>query len=189
MLRSLLHRRLDAEARRLGASMDYLKHIADTSLPAFLAFLGFMPLARYRRVLPPGVYAVAHLVAAQAADCGDCVQIGVNQARRAGLTPEHVRAILENHPEALPARLAEALAFARAVIHRDEDPGPHRERLRSRYGDRGLVELGYALAAGGVYPVIKRALGYDTACRLPDLSLHGTVPARNGLDRPAVSTA
>ncbi|GIV60772.1 hypothetical protein GQ464_011350 [Rhodocaloribacter litoris] len=189
MLRRWIHRRLEAEAERLGASMDYLKFIADTSLPAFLAFAAFMPMARRRRVLPPNVYAVAHLVSAHAADCGDCVQIAVNQARQAGIAPEHVRSILENRPEALPTVLAEPFAFARAVIHRDDAPDPHRERLRSRYGNEGLIELGYALAAGGVYPVIKRALGYDTACRLPDLNLEGTAPARNGQVRPAVPTA
>ncbi|RMF58298.1 MAG: hypothetical protein D6746_09920 [Bacteroidetes bacterium] len=179
MLRRLLHRRLDAEADRLGASMDYLKHIANTSLPAFFAFLGFLPMARYRRVLPPEVYAVAHLVSAHAADCGDCVQIAVNQARQAGIAPEHVRSILENRPETLPVALTEPLAFARAIIHRDEDPGLHRERLRSRYGDLGLIELGYALAAGSVYPVIRRTLGYDTACRLIDLDLEETGTRRN----------
>ncbi|WP_457651567.1 carboxymuconolactone decarboxylase family protein [Rhodocaloribacter sp.] len=179
MLRTLIHRRLDAEAEHLGGSMDYLRHIADTSLSAFFTFMRFMPLARRRRVLPEAAHAVAHLTAARAADCGDCVQIGVTMARRAGVSPEAIRAVLEGRSADLPAPLDDVAAFARAVLHREADPEPLRERLRARFGDEGLIELGFALASGGVFPVLKRTLGYDTACRLIDLDLEETGTRRN----------
>ena len=38
MLRWLLHRKLNAEAKKLGESVDYLHHVVDVSPAAFLRF-------------------------------------------------------------------------------------------------------------------------------------------------------
>ena len=48
-----LARRAAAAERDLGAPLDYLRHIADTSLAAFTKFGLFTPLAQHRKHLPP----------------------------------------------------------------------------------------------------------------------------------------
>ena len=61
MIRRLILLKLAAEEKHLGESLDYARHILRVSLRAFLKFIKVMPLAQYRRVLPPGPYHVARL--------------------------------------------------------------------------------------------------------------------------------
>ena len=167
MLRTLILKRLDAEERNLGGvSLDYLRHIARTSLPSFFKFALFTPLARHRRRLPPDAYHVARLVATQHEDCGTCVQIEVNLARRAGVAANVLRAALKGEPDELPAELADVYRFAQAVVEAGGAEVEWRERVRERYGEAALVEMALAIAAARVFPTTKRALGYAASCAL-----------------------
>ncbi|HZG52936.1 MAG TPA: hypothetical protein VEZ40_12440 [Pyrinomonadaceae bacterium] len=167
MLRQLILRRLAAEERKLGGvSLDYLRHVARTSLPAFFKFALFTPLAAHRRALPADAYHVARLVATQHEDCGTCVQIEVNLARRAGVVPEVLRAAVLGRPDELPAPLADAYRFAAAVVEAGGAEGEWRERVRAHYGEEALVEMALGVAAARVFPTTKRALGYATSCAL-----------------------
>ena len=172
MLRSLILNRLDAEERHLGGvSIDYLRHIARTSLPAFFKFALFTPLAKHRRKLPPDAYHVARLVATQHEDCGTCVQIEVNLARRAGVRAEVLRAAVKGLPGELPAELADVYRFALSVVEAKGAEGEWRERVRAHYGEEALVEMALAIAAARVFPTTKRALGYATSCALVRLEV------------------
>jgi alkylhydroperoxidase family enzyme len=164
MLRALILRRLDAEERSLGESIEYTRHIVRSSLPAFLRFALCLPLARHRRALPAVPYHVARIVATRDEDCGTCVQIEVNEARRAGVPAEVVRAVVEQRLDALPPEAADAYRFAAAVVRATGEEGAPRERLRQRFGEEALVELALAIAAARVFPIVKRALGYATSC-------------------------
>ena len=171
MLRRLVLRRLDAEERRLGGvSLEYLRHVARTSLPAFLKFALFTPLAGHRKKLPPDAYHLARVVAVQHEDCGTCVQIEVNLARKDGVAPELLRAALKGRLDELPPDLADVCRFARTVSEQGDDV-ELRERLRARYGDEGLVELALGIAAARVFPTTKRALGYATSCSLVEVEV------------------
>src|SRR5437773_11056238 len=85
VLRWLIDKKLTAAEKNLGGSLDYVRHIARVSLPAFFKFAKIMPLAAYRRALPAAPYHVACLVATRHEDCGTCVQIGVNLAKNDGV--------------------------------------------------------------------------------------------------------
>lgn len=172
MLRRLIDRRLAAEEARLGASLDYLRHLARVSLPAFFKFSLFTPMARHRKALPPAAYHLARLVAAHAEDCGTCVQIEINAARRARVPAETLRAALEDRPADLAPPLDAVYHFARAVAS-GEDDAALRTRLRDAYGEEALAELALAIASARVFPTVKRALGYATACSIPALDLAG----------------
>ena len=82
MVRWLIRRKLVSVERELGVSIDYLRHILDVSLGAFFTFARIIPFAKYRRVLPPGPYHIAPIVAVRDADCGTCLQIAVMRPRR-----------------------------------------------------------------------------------------------------------
>nr|HIG74025.1 hypothetical protein [Bacteroidota bacterium]HIL57977.1 hypothetical protein [Rhodothermales bacterium] len=162
MLRALLRRQLDAAERRLGAPMDYLRFAAEADPVAVLKFGLLQPATGHRRALSPEVFHAARIAATQTADCGTCVQIEVTAARRAGVTPEAIRAILAGAAE--ERAVQDAVAFGRACA-RHEDPGDTlRNRIVARYGDRGLVELSLAVTTALAYPTMKRALGYAEAC-------------------------
>jgi alkylhydroperoxidase family enzyme len=166
MLRYIINRRLDAAERDLGASLDYLRHIVRVSLGAFFKFAKIMPLASYRKTLPADPYHVARLVATRDADCGTCLQIEVNLARKAGVSKEILRAVIERRPQDLSEDLADAYRFADAVVRATGEEDALRERLCARYGEEALVEVALAIASCRVFPVTKRALGYAKSCAL-----------------------
>ncbi len=164
MLRWLIHRRLDAEAKKLGESVDYLHHMVDVSPGAFLRFCCIMPFANSRKVLPRDAWFVSQIVALQDADCGPCLQITVNLARQNGVDPALLHAALDGNCHELPPEMVDVFQFTRAVINSTGDEDALRETLRRRYGDRGMIELSYAIASSRIPPIVKRCLGYAKSC-------------------------
>ncbi len=163
MLRWFFRRKLNAEEKRLGASMDYLRHVVDVSPTAFLRFAAIMPFADSRKTLPADAWFVAQLVALQQEDCGPCVQIGVNLAKDSGVASNVVQAVLDSDREKLSADLVTVFDFTKSVLATEDDDSL-RQSLRERYGERGLVELAYAIAGSRIPPTVKRVLGYATSC-------------------------
>lgn len=167
MLQTLINRQIEAMEIRLGVPLEYLRFIAAHARSAFFKFGMFMPLAGHRKVVPPDALLVAHLVAVRHRDCGSCMQIAFNMARRYGVPEDVMQAAWQDRPEALPEGPADAYRFARTVVDQDyEAADALRERIRSRYGDEGLVELSLALATAQVFPITKRGLGFAESCAL-----------------------
>ncbi|MBL8823736.1 MAG: hypothetical protein JNJ77_14200 [Planctomycetia bacterium] len=170
MLRWIINRRLNAAEKKLGVSVDYLRHIARISLPAFFKFVKFMPLAEYRKKLPADAYHVARIVAVQQEDCGSCVQIEVNLARQDGVDAALLINVLNQDVDKLSPELANVYLFAKAISSQQDEPDL-RELIRIDYGEEGLVELALAIAACRVFPTTKRALGYATSCSKVEVKL------------------
>lgn len=164
MIRRLLHRLLESEEKKLGESVEYLHHIVDVSPGAFFRFASISPFANSRKTLPANAWFVAQLVALQAEDCGTCLQIGVNNARKEGIDSALVRDVLRGDCEALTPETADVYRFTRSILAATGDEGPLRETLRARYGDRGLIEISYAVASSRIPPIVKRTLGYAKSC-------------------------
>jgi len=164
MLRWLMRRALDAQEKTLGVSVDYLRHVADVSPGALLRFASLQPFASSRKALPAEAWFVAQIEATRRADCGPCVQIGVNLARKSGVDRALLRAVLDGDRDRMSPEMADVYRFTRAVLDASGDEDELRETLRTRYGERGLIELSYAIASGGIPPTVKRALGYAKSC-------------------------
>lgn len=163
MLRWLINKRLNAAEKKLGVPVDYLRHLARVSLPAFFKFVKFMPLSEYRRKLPVEPFHVARLVAVFKEDCGTCVQIEVNLAKHDGVSTTLLQTVLDRKVDALPKELANVYRFAEAVVTQN-DALELRQAMRQQYGEEGLVELALTIAACRVFPTTKRAMGYATSC-------------------------
>lgn len=163
MLRWFLRRKLDAEKKKLGESMDYLRHIVDVSPACFMRFASIMPFANSRTTLPKEAWYVAQIVTLQHEDCGPCLQITLNLARQQGVSAELIRATLDGHCENIHSELADVYAFSKSVISGHDDAGL-RDKLRVRFGDRGLIELAYAIASARIPPTVKRVLGFAKNC-------------------------
>ena len=164
MIRSLIARRLNYEERRIGLPLEYVRHILRTSTAAFIRYACFIPMSRYRRRLPADAFHVARLVATQRQDCGTCVQIVVNLARRDDVSASTIGAVLEARLDSLSPDLQDVYRFTTAIVEATYDEDALRERLRERYGEDGLIELAFAIATAQVFPVTKRALGYAVSC-------------------------
>ena len=165
MLRWLIRRKLDSEEKKLGASVDYLRHISDVSPAAFLRFASILPLANSRKTLPKEPWFVAQLVALSHEDCGTCLQIGVNLARQAGVESAVIHAVLDGDEDQLPHDLADVARFTKSILTVNDDDDL-RQKMRKRYGERGLIELAYAIASSRIPPTVKRTLGYAKSCSL-----------------------
>jgi alkylhydroperoxidase family enzyme len=164
MFRRIILARIASAEKNFGVPLDYCRFIVRVSLRAFFKFAKFLAVDEYRRVLPPGPCYVARIVATRHEDCGTCVQIAVNQARKAGVPAELLRAVLDGNLDALPEELRDAYHFAEAVLTVNGHEDTLRERIRLRYGDEGLIEMALAIATCRVFPTIKRALGYAVSC-------------------------
>jgi alkylhydroperoxidase family enzyme len=164
MLRRIILSRISSAEKKMGVSLEYCRFIIRASLRASFKFAKFLAVDEYRRVLPPGPLYVARIVATRHEDCGTCVQIAVNQARKAGVPAELLRAVLNGNLDALPEESRDAYRFAEAVLTVNGDEDALRERIRLRYGDEGLIEMALAIATCRVFPTIKRALGYAVSC-------------------------
>src|SRR5688500_1112033 len=95
MLLRLVLNRLDAAERKLGESLDYMRHMARVSLGGFFTFAALPVAAWTNRRLPAAVYYTALIAAARSEDCGPCVQTVVNLALEDGVSAETVRAAVE----------------------------------------------------------------------------------------------
>lgn len=164
MLRRLIETRIAAAERDLGVPADYMRHILRVSLRAFFKFVKIMPLAQYRRRLPSEPFHVARLVATRDEDCGTCVQIEVNLAKKDRVPPGVIQAVLAARPDELSPELADVYRFAEAVVTASGTEDEFRERIRQRYGEEALVELAMTIAVCRVFPITKRALGYAKSC-------------------------
>ena len=147
--------------RRLGVPLDYTRRIAQTDTRLLLRYNRIFGFLDPRRHLPPEAYHAARIRGALSADCGTCVEAEINLARAAGLSGTVIASILSGTAEgdlAPVIRLADAVTGARA-----DDPEA-REKIRARYGDRGLIELSFAMTGAALLPGIKRAMGHATTC-------------------------
>jgi hypothetical protein len=166
MLRWLIRRKLDSEEKKLGESIDYIRHVVDVSPALFLRFCGVMPFSNSRKILPKDAWFVAQIVALEHEDCGTCLQIGINLAQQAGVDAVLIRAVVAGDIDAVPGDMADVMRFTRGVVTASGDDDAVREILRERYGERGLIELSYAIASARIPPTVKRALGYARSCSL-----------------------
>lgn len=163
MIRWFLNRRLNQMERYLGAPVDETRYILKHSVKALLAYGGLGRISRYPGPIPADVYAAAKIAAYRQEDCGSCLQITVNLARKAGVPAELMRDLIAGRTKALPEPLRDVYRFAEEQANRVDNPDL-RERLRQRYGDHGLIALALAITSARTFPTLKRALGYATSC-------------------------
>lgn len=143
----------------LGAQLDHVRELARLSPMAFLKLSLMTPLARHRRRLQRTAYHLATLAVTRHEDCGTCVQIESNLARREGVPAHYIHAALTGTYEELPEILADVCRFA-SNIAQGWDCTDLRSKLRAHYGEEGMMELGIAISTARVYPTLKRALGF-----------------------------
>lgn len=171
MLRYWIGRQVTASERKLGASMEYIRHVLRVSIPEVLRLRKIGQLANQRKVLPAAPFHVARLVAVMAEDCGDCVKIELNLARQADVPPEILKAVVESRPSDLPEELGDVYLFAECIAHNSGDMEPLRSKIRQRYGESGLIEMSITMALCRAFPVVKRSLGYAGACDVKSLAI------------------
>ena len=163
MINMLINKKLDSVEKELGVPVDEARYMAEHNLRAFYAFSKVQDFANLRRVLPAEMYYMAKIAAYRQEDCGSCLQIAVNQARKAGLAPAAIQAAVDRNLGALSPDARIIFRFAESQVNREDDPDA-RAQIIQRFGHDGLIELALALTSARMFPTMKRVLGYAVSC-------------------------
>jgi hypothetical protein len=165
MFKWLIRNRLAAFERSFDYDMSYVRSLLAADARAFWAFSRVQGISRYRRDVPVDAYYAAKLVGLLGEDCGPCTQLVVAMALRDGVSAQTLAAVLGAKDDALSEQVLLCVVFARAVVARSQAAEPLREQVLTRFGERGLVSLAFALTAARIFPTLKYALGHGSSCQ------------------------
>jgi hypothetical protein len=155
----------------LGVSLDYQRDMASASPGSTLRLREIGELVREDQSVPAHVALLAGLGATLAEDCGECVQIYVNLALKAGVEPAIIRAALENRLADMPPDLKLGFCFGRVVCQNDPMVLEKGAAIEARFGRKALVDLSMAVALARFYPTLKRGLGHSKSCSLVEVAV------------------
>lgn len=165
-MRSYLARRgLKAFGNRYDYDIGYMQHILDVSPRAFFGFARLMGLARHREAAPYSAIFAAKLVGARHEDCGPCLQLAADMAREARMDDDQINAVLANDPDAMNAATGLGYRFAMALVDLTDDLTCARDALRAAHGEKGVIDLTFAVQIGRMFPMMKNGLGYGQVCQ------------------------
>lgn len=155
---------IQARESTIGVPLDYQRDMAAAAPGSALKLQEIARLIRENQSVPEPVAMMAALGAVMAEDCGDCVQIYVNLARKAGIDKAMLKAALEHRHSDLPADLKLGFCFGRVVSENDPMLLEKGAALEARFGRKALVDLALVIALARFYPTVKRALGHSRTC-------------------------
>jgi hypothetical protein len=164
MIKWALRKALGKFERQWNYDASYMRDMIDASPRAAWLFSRVTALGQFRRDLPIAASFAAGITAVRHEDCGPCTQLAVNMAERAGVSPEVLRALLSDNPDAMPPDVALVWNFTRATLAHDPSADEYREAIVNRWGRRALISLAFSITAARIYPTVKYALGHGKAC-------------------------
>jgi hypothetical protein len=165
MRKFIARRMLRAFARRYGYDTSYMEMMLRESPRAFFKFAPVMKAAAHRDVVPVEAAFAAKITGALTEDCGPCTQLTVDMALEAGVAKDQIEAVLRRDVHAMHEATALGFRFADAIVHHSADDDVHRDAVRARWGEKGVIDLSMALQMGRLFPMVKLALGYARECR------------------------
>jgi hypothetical protein len=172
MLSFFIRRKLRAMSEHYGYDVSYLDYMLTESPRAFFKFARLAAASSHREVVPVEASFAAKITGAMAEDCGPCAQLTVNMALEAGMSKNQVEAVVRRDVSAMSPETALGFGFADAIVHRSDDQDVRREAVRSRWGEKGVIDLAMALQMGRLFPMMKLALGYARECRRVSVDGH-----------------
>ena len=81
------------------------------------------------------------------------------------MAKDQIEAVVRRDTGAMNASTKLGFQFADAIVSGSADAEGHREAVRSRWGEKGVIDLAMALQMGRLFPMLKAALGYARECR------------------------
>lgn len=139
--------------------------------PGFLTekYQHFMALSQHRHAASLALVYMARFGALRGQDCGPCSLICAHGALREGLPRPLVEAGL--HGRLDDPEQARAFAFGQAIATGAVEADTLGEAIEQAHGRTVRTELALAAATCGVFPSIKRGLGYAQSCKATPLTL------------------
>ncbi len=171
MIKKYLHSMLDKEAVKLGEPVDWAKYVVDATPVTFLKYVMAIPLLALWKHSSAKALSVARLIAVQSEDCGSCVQIEINAAKKRKVDLDVIRNTLRKNYEVLEEPCKDVALFTEAVISRSGNEMELGEILKRKIGEKAFVEIAVAISTARFYPTVKRALGFSTECKIESLKI------------------
>lgn len=155
---------IDKFGTHYGYDVGYMRAMLEASPSAFFKFLAVTKLSRHAEAAPKEVLFAARIVGAMTEDCGPCVQLVVDMAREADVSDADIDAVLRRDPAAMSQNVAIGYRFADAVARRTVGEDEARDAVRAAWGEKGVIDLTFALQGSRLYPMTKAGLGFAKAC-------------------------
>lgn len=177
MMRWLINRMFDTAARRYDYDVSYMRAMYEASPKACMRFLKVAALARHREAAPLAASEAARLSGTLAEDCGPCTQLVADMAREKGVPDDQIAAIVTGDIGVMSADTALGYRFARAIIARLPEADELREEVRTRWGDKAVLDLTLGAQMSRTYSMIKAGLGFAKICGPIRIGAATVVPA------------
>ena len=164
MINSLLKKGYRRFAARYDYDTEYMTYITDISTSAGLR-LSVLPLfSQYKGPSEAkGVWAGAALGSTLDGDCGPCLQLVLDMAVEARISPDDLALCLRG--QATDAGdVGLGFRFSQAAIADDPQLEELRTEIEQRFGPTAVIAASFAASSGRVYPVMKRGLGFGGTC-------------------------
>ncbi|MDQ8186258.1 hypothetical protein [Pelagicoccus sp. SDUM812002] len=161
---------IEAFETAYGYDCTYMKAMLKHAPEALEVFNAFVPMAGHRRHAPLEVYFAAKLTAYRHADCGPCLQLAVRFAQQAGVPDSLIETLVFDSGE-LSEILERTQAFTRACLANTADSETLRSELSWELGPAAMIEIGLAIAAAQVFPIVKSATGHYKSCSVVTLEV------------------
>ena len=165
MFKKIINHVLLKNEKRIGVKLDYARKIVSVDNRLFMRYGKIFGFLDPRNNLPIDAYHASRICGALSADCGSCVEAEINLAKNSGLSDEVINHILVKDFDSLPDNIVAVVELSSAVTNFQDAPEA-REKVIKYYGEKGLVELSFAMNGAALLPGIKRAMGYATSCNL-----------------------
>lgn len=172
MLSFFANRALHAFSNRYDYDVSYMRAMLAASPNAFMKFANMTKLATHRESAPKEAVYAAKLVGALIEDCGPCTQLVVNMAREARVDAGQIEAVLRRDVAAMSPDTALGFRFAEAVAYRLPGEDDARDAVRAAWGEKGVVDLTFAVQISRIFPMVKAGLGYAKECRRVSVGSH-----------------
>lgn len=141
----------------------WLHRAVSESPGIFWKLILFSPLATHKNSTEHKLVHLARISAMQVYDCASCLQIGVEFAKNAGISPSTLEAVLENNSELSDDELL-VVRYAKSIASHSAENETLFKQIREQLGETMLVDISLAIATAAVFPTFKRGLGIATPC-------------------------
>lgn len=168
MIQAIIDHQLDKAEKDLGVPINEMRWVAKVSRSALRAWSTVQSWAHFREALPAQAFYISKIAAYRVEDCGSCMQIAINYAKKGGVPVRLIQAALDRNLSELGPELAMVYLFAERQAKGQDDPDA-REKIRAKYGDKALIDLAFSIVGSRAFPTFKRVLGY--AVRVQDVTL------------------
>ena len=158
--------RLAKEEKNLGESVDWARYLVDKALGVFFKYVLAIPLFSQWKYSPAEAISISRLITVLKEDCGSCVQIEINMAKRRNVSQALIQCVLQKDYQKLDDKYQRVAHFTEAVINCTGNEKELGDRVKEAFGEKAFLEISLAIATSRFYPTIKRALGYSTQCKL-----------------------